>query len=287
MGYAKGKVGSIVLARSKGQQITRAYNDSPKNPRSQKQMMQRSIFASGVKFFAQGRQAFFKFAFENKALKESDYNAFMRENAKRGQYISKSAYQEQTYPVLSPFIMTKGSLPEVLCNFIPAAHDFEVPLTGLAAGANWGAISQKLIDIYGLLGGDIITTCHITATGSTADNTPDVEPEKRERVKWDIKQAVIDTDSTMAVAEALGANAAAEDDCLSFIEPDPETSAVGFCITVSRNSTEGTKVAPAMLQLNTMAQTIVTNAQKESYIQEVLASWNATGEAILQGSIAS
>lgn len=286
MGYGKGKVGSVVLSRTKGQQVTRAYNDAPKNPRSTKQMLQRSIFASGVKFFAQGRQAFFKFAFENKALKESDYNAFMRENAKRGQYISKAAYNEGTYPVLSPFMMTKGSLPELDVELNSNGSAFTLALAGLTAESKWGDVSQKLIDTYGLMAGDIVTVCTIDGQGSTSTNTPDVMPDKRQRILWDIKQAIINVDSTETVAAVLGSTVGVAEDSLTVTPANMATDCIGAVITVSRNTAEGTKVSDAYLVLNTAANTAFENSKEEGFIGEVLSSWGATGEAILQGSLA-
>lgn len=76
-GMAKGKVGSTVLYRMNGQQMTRVYNPSVKNPRTDAQKQQRAIFytvsrwAAGAKYLieqgqegitnkTQARQAFVK-----------------------------------------------------------------------------------------------------------------------------------------------------------------------------------------------------------------------------------
>lgn len=46
LGYARGKVGSVVFSRLFGEQITRAYNGKPANPKSYDQAKQRMLLAS-------------------------------------------------------------------------------------------------------------------------------------------------------------------------------------------------------------------------------------------------
>ena len=113
LGYARGKVGSMVFSRSAGEQITKAYNSSPRNDRTEPQMNQRTMFLSANKFFTHGQQAFFKFAFEDKKINESDFNAFMRNNIKNGIMMSKAAFEENTYPSVGEWLVTKGSLPGI------------------------------------------------------------------------------------------------------------------------------------------------------------------------------
>lgn len=43
LGFGRGKVGDVVFSRLDGHQVARAYNSSPKNPRSGLQLLQRSI----------------------------------------------------------------------------------------------------------------------------------------------------------------------------------------------------------------------------------------------------
>lgn len=285
MGFGRGKVGSVVLSRSKGQQVARAYNEAPKNPRSEGQMLQRSIFASAVKFYTQGRQAFYQFAFENKSSKQSDYNAFASVNAKRGMNISKNAFDESTYPVLAPWQMSKGSLPELELAYVSADKNFKLSVPGIVASSNWGAISTVLKDVYALNGGDIITVVTINANGSDANNTPAVDPEKRQMIRWDIKQLVIDVESTAAVTDLFGAGAAAVTDGITFTGATTTTNAGAACVTISRVTDEGLKVNDSYLILNAVAETIYTASKEQGYIDKVLSSWNASGKAILEGAL--
>lgn len=285
MGFGRGKVGSVVLARSNGQQVARAYNDAPKNPRSEGQMLQRSIFASAVKFFSQGRQAFYQFAFENKSAKQSDYNAFVSANAKRGMHVSKAAFDESTYPVIAPWMMSKGSLPELELTYDTENKTYILGLPGLASGANWGSVSQLLMDSYGLQAGDIVTIVTINAQGSDGINTPAVEPEKRGQIKWDIKQALLDVGSQANVEEIFGKGASALVDKIKFNGVATDTTACGACVTISRMTDAGLKVNDSYIVMNGVAATIYDNCKAQDYIDEVLASWKATGKAILEGSL--
>lgn len=285
MGFGRGKVGSVVLARLKGQQVARAYNEAPNNPRSSRQMAQRSIFTSAVKFYTRGVQAFFKFAFENKDNRLSDYNAFMSQNAKLGLRMSKKAFEETTYPAIGPFMMTKGSLGQV--NVVAAEDNskYILALAGLTTSATMGALSQSMIDNLGLAVGDIITITEITAAGSTAENTPDIEPERRGDVTWLLKQFIIDPTSSATIADTLGTTITAAAGQLEIVPPGMTQSACGCAITVSRETSTGLKVSNTYLTLNDIADTIYQAGQSEAYNKAVIASWGAAPEAILQGSL--
>lgn len=285
MGFGRGKVGSVVLARSKGQQVARAYNDSPKNPRTHRQTNQRSVFMAATKFFSRGQKAFFKFAFENKKITSSDYNAFMSANAKVGLNHSKAAYDEATYPSIAPFMMTKGSLSELPLALNSEKTAFMLSATGLTTSATMGTLSQAIIDTYALEPGDIITLCYIEANGSNATNTPAINPDKRGQVKWTLKQFVLDTASEATIASVLGDVATATAGALSIVPSQMATSACAACITVSRETKEGLKVGNTYLCLNSIAQTIYEAGKEQAYIDQVLASWDSTGEAILQGKL--
>lgn len=51
LGQARGKVGSVVFSRLNGVQISRAYNPSPRNPKSWAQATQRAAFASISQYY--------------------------------------------------------------------------------------------------------------------------------------------------------------------------------------------------------------------------------------------
>lgn len=285
MGQARGKVGSVVFSRSKGQQITRAYNEKPKNPRSNKQMSQRSVFMAATNFFSRGKQAFFQFAFEGKENKHSDYNAFVSANSQKGIRMSKAANEEPTYPSIAPWMMTKGTLGELPLELNADNTAFELTCAGLTAEAGIGLLSKSIIDTYGLNEGDIITICMIQAPGSDTSNTPSVAPDKRDVIRWEIKQFALDTASTEAIVNVLGSAIQPGAAVLTIAPANMSNAACGACVTASRTTNDGLKVSNTYLCLNSIAEDIYEAGQTEAYIGKVLKSWNATGEAILQGSL--
>ena len=107
LGKSRGKVGDVVFATLKGQQITKAYNGNPANPRSPLQMTQRVRLAAPVIFYRFNRK-FFPFAF-TKMEKESEYNAFIKRNIMLAPYFAKYV-AEANHVMLAPYMMTQGTL---------------------------------------------------------------------------------------------------------------------------------------------------------------------------------
>lgn len=110
MGYARGAVGDLVFSRVKGNQVTKARNRQPSNPKTSKQVYQRAKFINAVRFYQRGVQNLFKFAYEDKTAQESDFNAFMRHNTARAIPVGKNASEESFYPAISNWITSFGSL---------------------------------------------------------------------------------------------------------------------------------------------------------------------------------
>ena len=110
MGYARGAVGDLVFSRVKGNQVTKARNRQPSNPKTSKQVYQRAKFINAVRFYQRGVQNLFKFAYEDKTAQESDFNAFMRHNTSRAIPVGKNASEESIYPAISNWLTSFGSL---------------------------------------------------------------------------------------------------------------------------------------------------------------------------------
>lgn len=301
LGHARGKVGSLVFARVKGQQTTRARNFSPANPRTASQMYQRALFSDAVKFFTRGRRNLFQFAFEDKKTNESDYNAFMRNNAKRGVVISKEAFDLYGYPALGNWLMTKGSLQPVIPQKTTQGGGgpylvFNKP-TSVMSITTLGELSQFIVDGDEWLDGDIIT--FVTITFSPTSGIPAVTPPENSATTWEIAQVQLDLTSTQPLTD-FNVNP-------SYIAPEEPgdnarlelTQAIdglignqAYVIVHSRNTATGLRVSTQELQLTADTAAVVEAARERSYTDAVVESWRATqkapvvSEAILQGSIA-
>lgn len=119
LGYARGKVGSLVFNRLKGQQITKAHNASPANPKSYAQMAQRCRYNTAVARYKMATRKFFKFAYEDKRPHESDFNAFMRHNMMVEPLVTKWMAQHGN-GACAPLKVSSGSLasPVFECDFV-------------------------------------------------------------------------------------------------------------------------------------------------------------------------
>ena len=295
LGKSRGSVGDVTFSTINGQQIAKARNRNPNNPRTLKQCYQRARFAAAVKFFTRGNQALYKFAFESKRQTESDYNAFMRENVRRSPAISKAAFDNYDYPVCAPFIMSKGSLTPMAVSV--ADGTFSVSL-GVAAPTEApttiGDISSLLIQNEQFQAGDIITLVFIS---SAYDGTyPSVEADGSGATTWTIKQFIIDTASTDTIADITGMSYTTAEGIATLTLASGTAplagSLAGMTVVHSRNVAGGLKVSTQELVLNAAASAAYDAILQDGYKQSVAASWRTADsvdikpEAILQGSIA-
>lgn len=94
LGYARGKVGSVVFARRKGEQITRAHNAHPANPKTPAQIYQRMKMYAPTALYRLFAPNFFRYAFGDKKNNETDYNAYMRKNISLAPWVSRPLASE-------------------------------------------------------------------------------------------------------------------------------------------------------------------------------------------------
>lgn len=131
LGYARGKVGSLVFSRRKGEQITRPRNFHPANPRTNAQMAQRMKMYAPVKLYKQSMARFFKYAFKLKAS-ETIFNAFMRENIVIAPWVSRDLASAGA-PIPFPARISSGSLAGVAVRYLDDMGDLSDRWAGLTA----------------------------------------------------------------------------------------------------------------------------------------------------------
>lgn len=296
LGYAAGSVGDVTFSRSKGQQVARARNRKPNNPKTRRQMTQRSLFISAVKFYTRGIQNLFRFAFEDKRATESDYNAFMRVNAKNGVMLRKADFQNSAYPAIGKWVLSQGALTPCgvgsqnvsggsTFNWYPVIVDSQTS----ANTATIGHISQLLIATGNFAQGDILTFVLIQTDAAKASSlTNPVTPG--DGVFWTIEQIIVDVadtrkwNDTLNIFKVSKASAAAEYEFKTDVVAETEISA--SCIIHSRETDGGVKVSTERLANSPAALDVYDAMQYSEYKDAVLADWNATEEAVLQGIIA-
>lgn len=291
LGYARGSVGDVTFSRVKGQQVSKARNRKPANPKTKRQMLQRASFINPVKFFTQGVQAFYKFAYSDKKVTESDFNAFQRHNAKASYPVTKDEYNSNKVAPIGRYMMTKGKLPGVVLSSDNTHEGCPVlRLVGISIDSTMAVLSQFLIDSFGLSAGDIVTIVAVEQLGVTF-SAAGIDFTNAESVTWSIEQFILDTADTRLINTVFTKIAVYDYLNDSFIGPrnysDAGDGAVcGLAIAVSRETALGLETSTAFIKWDTKTDAYIDLRNTDAEVAKVLTSWGATGEAILQGSIA-
>lgn len=294
---AKGKLAGTTIYKGKTGTIQREIV-SPSNPQSEGQMTQRSRFLSAVRFYQRSNQRFFKMAFEGKRQGESDFNAFMRLNAKLGPYITKAQGDAIGFPMIAPWILSQGSMAPVAQSMYTDSdleRDYlhvviNNSFSGVAPTTIGGVSAAFKASYPDITEGDIITIVDI---GYTEPGNPFVDDLDAADISgsslWTIQQFVINSNDARAISDVLSKTSCEIVDgtlVLSLAVGASDTVGGAACV-LSRNTNSGLKVASASLVLNNMALTTYEAMRANSHLEQVLAWWGASKPAILQGSIAN
>lgn len=282
---ASGKLGDIVLRSVHGETIASKYQPQVANPRSYSQMYVRAQFATAVKFYRHANDNLFKFAFEDKKRNESDYNAFMRYNAKRGCIIDELRTRTYPYPAWgSSWQLSNGSLPECPVTVSGNQAIISMPGIGEPEAITLDLVSQLFVQNYGLQYGDYVTFVYIRTGYNSYEYV-----EGKQQPKWDIKQIQLMRDPSMtelADYDIIAAASGGDELNIQINDPNTDSSASAFAVIFSRVTKTQTYVSPAYTVGNKMWNDIVENFTSVDAIDINLATWGATPDAILKGRIA-
>jgi len=289
IGIARGKLGDAVYYRSKGNTNARGYNPNTTNRRTVSQQQQRSMFSSAVKFFARGTQNLFVFAFEDKRTQESDYNAFMRYNAKRGIFFGPEQNENPAYPALGDWIMTHGSLPRI--DYLRGDEGFEInllPASGVGDILTVGQLSALLITAPEWVPGDIFTIVSIGSDSLVGSPASPVRVGSSEPF-WVIKQFIVDTtDGTQL--DTLGLTFMV-DGMRQYLKYSAEYPAgiigiEGFAAIHSRNVNGQLRVSDSTMIYGSSGNTAISYGKGDTWKDIVLAAWGSEQLSVLQGGVA-
>ena len=295
LGMSRGSVGDVTFYRSGGSQRARARNRKPANPMTVRQQTQRAKFANAVKFHKQVTSNFFRFAYEDKKVNESDYNAFMRHNVGNSGFIGAMASKIATWPALGQWEVTAGSLPEITGG-VTASPSFLFNLG--VTGSNITTVGQLSTALVALgdnwREGDIVTVLLYCAT--SASSLPTVDTETNHTGSSAYFQFIVNSSDTTTLSSLKVV--------LNGDEISPYITANGFeikgtesdewatswasnlyqCAVIhSRNTAGGLLVSTQSMLVNKYQ--VITDALTEggTYYNAVLADWDAAAEAVLQG----
>lgn len=112
---AKQRLGGVVLYQLNGQTLARELAPSVSNPRTEAQMSSRVRLANLVAIYRANR-SWMRGAYESKAERESDYNAFVRANLSGSRVAFTKSEAAQGAAVAAPYQVTQGSLLHITHN---------------------------------------------------------------------------------------------------------------------------------------------------------------------------
>lgn len=301
-GTARGRLGNMVISSVRGQQIERKYQPKVANPKTYAQMRQRAAFAAAVKFFKHSQQSLFKFAFEDKTQKESDYNAFMRHNVAYFGAYNKVACDNPSLPALgftAPLLLSYGSLASAMGVGYYKTQTPEDTIFGLECGTieessvpnkfSWGDVCMALVKKYDLQNGDIVTVVQIDAKQPNSgikslyiDGTNADVPANP--AKWTLWQKRIDTESAEDVTNNVH-----------------NKQVFGVHDGITSNTYNNCYFGAVIFSRNISGKSLMVSSSAlvssvDSYYQywpekgsekelQVLMSWGANPEVVLKGSL--
>lgn len=295
LGMSRGSVGDVTFYRSGGSQRARARNRKPANPMTVRQQTQRAKFANAVKFHKQVTSNFFRFAYEDKKVNESDYNAFMRHNVGNSGFIGAMASKISSWPALGIWEVTSGSLPEITVSVPVSNKFFQVGLGVTGNITNVGALSAALIaqgDTW--RDGDIFTVLLYRATA--ASSLPTVDTETAHVASAGYLQFIVNSADKTALDTITAWVGDVEfgiqiDETDGFLVSGADSSFTNAwdndllqCAVIhSRNTASGLLVSTQSMVAN--KPQVITDALTEggTYYNAVLADWDAAAKAVLQG----
>ena len=300
LGYLRGSIGDITFFRANGQQLSRARNRAPANPRTVGQMDQRAKMACAVKFFSQVGANFFKYAFEGKKETESYFNAFVKNNIYLGGYIGKQASRVFDFPALGAWQISAGTLPEIVAPFPqPAVNGviFDVGTTSNTAITTVSGLTSALInsDSSRWREGDILTCLCYCATNYATLPTIYTDLGNRALTSvWQIRLSTTNTDLLPSIEiPALGMtfDCNLDADGLKFhgISGTAYTDNL-YCFGLihSRRTQNGLKVSSSTMVAPQSPELLwLVSSPSGSYYNSVIADWQASEEAILQGGLSA
>lgn len=287
LGYARGKVGDLVFQRRKGEQIVKARNRNPNNPRTWAQQMQRVRMYAPVAFYKLAVENFFRFAFENKKPNETDYNAFVRENLNtfNGPYFTRGQVQKGYVPI-APYKISNGSLGNLPNTLEVNAGDVTITIklpTTAESVITVAETSQVLVD-NGFKQGDLITAVAIIAPTQSLE--PGSDDGQVDDVNFIYKQFTIDLNDTRVLSRVYNGDWVVDvktEDGTSHMEMkanittgDVRYMSICYAVIITRRTNGKIYASNTNLKLNDTANEYFKAFSSTEQLLNAAASYDAT-----------
>lgn len=186
LGFARGKVGSVVFYRTKGVQVTRALNSSPSNPQSPLQMLQRVTLKTASSSYSL-LQDICNHSFEGVDAGTPSQSRFVQRNVAQmreqlAEYINSGDAESilgciesnfnakaDTWPAMRPYVVSEGRAPVVKCELSAIGSDEVVLQLPYDVGEN--PSYDDVIQAFGLNRGDQITILFLSVNDTDTTYT--------------------------------------------------------------------------------------------------------------------
>ena len=175
LGFGRGKVGDVVFSRQNGEQVTRARNRSPKNPKTALQLAQRVVMKTNslayslvqdianhsFQGFAEGTESQSQFTKRNvellRAVIADEINSGDPKVILNSLEVNFATNAETMAPV-NPYIISEGKIPTIPVSFGDPGTGNRVFFIPRSTGAETPTY-QQIVDLLGLQQGDQLTFC--------------------------------------------------------------------------------------------------------------------------------
>lgn len=178
LGMGRGSVGDVTFYRADGQQLSRARNRKPRNPKSNAQMIQRAISATIVQAYKAG-SIIFDHSFEGKSVPAGSQRQFLSVNMRKlreqvlseinktaASSVSSVVSPRSVFPVPNAYRISEGSLVN---NFVKVKYEDDELGAKCAVFTQTETIKDWLAR-YAVSAGEIFTICVFSSTEANRDD---------------------------------------------------------------------------------------------------------------------
>lgn len=171
LGQGRGSVGDVVFYRANGQQIARSRNRSPRNPKTDAQILQRAISATVVQAYKAGK-IIFDHAFEGKEVPAGSQRRFLSLNMRKlrsevlaeletesGSSNARVVSPGSAYPTPWSYRISEGSLIQNLFAIALVDNGGTEGVQAVMADAQEGETIAQYASRFNLSAGEIFTVC--------------------------------------------------------------------------------------------------------------------------------
>lgn len=293
LGYGRGAVGSVVMARVKGQQIIRGRNSKPYNRKSRAQILHRSRLSTLYKFTKQLPPGLLDGAFDDMRPRENWQSCFVRHNTKLAIMQPKDWVEDESKPCFGKFMMSSGPVGhDVISVSTQEASTFigavGISFTAVTAPVQVWKVSQTIIAEYGLKEGDILTFILYDVGPSSSIRDPKYRSAYRTpqvltySLRLDLHDNRLLTDVLRFVSWfAYRTNEGVLKQWVG-VRCD-ELRQPAMAIVVSRVDGQKVSCNTSYLTWPTANQAFWDNFESEEWISNVLRSWGVSKKALLKG----